>query len=161
MSISGLFHFGWSGRLVIVLTSAGILIIAVSATALINPSAGRDVSNHTLVSKAVPGAASATQPVHPLTKIQTELITITPRGFLPHVIKRPSGQFLLVVDNRASSASMTLRLYQIIVPPSAPMIDIPMTRQQLDWSKPMTLQPGHYLLSVVGHPTWTCAITVY
>src|SRR6266849_10869431 len=98
MSRGALFHSGWTGIVIIILTIAAILIIAVSARPLINAKVGRDVGDRTVVSKAVSGASSATQPVPPLTKIQTELVTITPRGFLPHVITRPSGQFLLVVD---------------------------------------------------------------
>src|SRR6266508_4488481 len=34
-------------------------------------------------------------------RIESELITITPRGFEPKEITRPTGEFLLVINNRS------------------------------------------------------------
>jgi hypothetical protein len=93
-------------------------------------------------------------------KIQAEAVTITPHGFEPRVIQRSSGAFLLVVENRSTFRSLTLRLYQGSIPVGPPMIETPIVREQLDWSSVQTLQPGVYVLAEAGHPTWTCVITV-
>jgi hypothetical protein len=108
-----------------------------------------------------PSTQDATRATTVKQKIQADIVTITPHGFEPRVIQRNSGPFLFVVENRSTFRSLTLRLYQGSIPAGPPMIETPFVREQLDWSSVQTLQPGVYVLTEAGHPTWTCVITAH
>jgi hypothetical protein len=92
-----------------------------------------------------------------IAQLESELITITPHGFEPREISQPHGRFLLMVDNRSGLAVTTLELtrehgvrtHQMNLP-----------REEPNWSQVVDLQPGRYVLTEVGHPNWSCLITI-
>jgi hypothetical protein len=90
-------------------------------------------------------------------RIETELITITSRGFEPAEIARPKGRIQIAVANRSGLPQVTLwldreageRLREVGVP-----------REQPDWDDLFDLTPGRYILSEANHSLWTCHITI-
>lgn len=101
-------------------------------------------------------------------RLETELITITPRGFEPKEITRPAGSFILSVENRSGLQTVTLRfnLTQVLAGTNNPVIvspslfEITAPREQPDWNGAETLAPGRYLLSELNHPNWHCYLTI-
>src|SRR5258708_27088143 len=95
--------------------------------------------------------ATAQQPQ--IGRIEAELITIRPTGFEPALITRPARPFILAVSNRTGleSARLRLKLSQVtgagtmLITPT--LIEVTVSREQLDWSDLETLPPGSYALT--------------
>lgn len=101
----------------------------------------------------------ATQATRRIANMESELITITPHGFEPREITRPSGKFLLMVDNRSGQLmSPSLRTDSPVTP--ALIRGLNVTREQPNWSDFIDLLPGSYILTEPSHPSWTCRITI-
>jgi hypothetical protein len=87
---------------------------------------------------------------------EVELITLTPTGFEPDEITRPTGKFLFGVNNRSRLSDLTFRLLH---ESGASHGEKRMVREKV-WRKVVDLPPGRYLLSVADHPEWRCPITI-
>lgn len=93
----------------------------------------------------------------PIADFEAELITITPHGFEPREITRPQGRFLLMVDNRSGLAATALALTSEAGQRTREM-RVP--REEPNWSEPVELPPGRYVLTEAEHPRWSCRITI-
>lgn len=89
-------------------------------------------------------------------QIESELITLTTRGFEPVEITRPAGKFILMVDNR-SEEEMNFRLARET---GESLHDIRSSREERDWSEIMDLKPGKYVLTERDRPDLSCSITI-
>ena len=90
-----------------------------------------------------------------------EQITLRPSGFYPHEFTRPSGRFLLAVNNRAEIVEMNLRLSREIGNGVLQNLrEINVYRRQPDWSDVVDLQPGIYILTETSNPKWVCRVTI-
>jgi hypothetical protein len=107
----------------------------------------------TLATKPV-GAA---QQRRPIAQMESELITITAHGFEPREIARPQGRFLLMIDNRSGLAATSLRLTREA---GSRVREMPVPREEPNWSDVVDLQPGRYVLTEADHPRWSCRITI-
>src|ERR1044071_9369456 len=58
-------------------------------------------STETISPVSLESAPRVPQRHRTIADFESELITITSHGFEPHEISRPSGRFLLMVDNRS------------------------------------------------------------
>lgn len=90
-------------------------------------------------------------------RMEAEIITITPLGFEPLEIMRPAGRFILVVDNRSGLDDVTLRL-DLETGQRQQEVRIP--REHPDWDSVVDLHPGTYLVTEASHPDWLCRITI-
>src|SRR5713226_2820831 len=127
------------------------LVVAVAAIAL----ARRSIFPQTVVSGApvstakseavTPGTA---QRQRPIANIEAELVTVTPHGFEPRQITRPPGPFLLMLDNRSGLGQVNLHLSREA---GARLRDVPVPREQPDWSEVIALPPGRYVLTEADH----------
>ena len=90
-------------------------------------------------------------------RVETELITITPRGFEPAEIKRPRGRVFLLVNNRASLDEVTLRLDRVA---GGRLHEVRVPKKRLDWAELFDLTPGQYVLTEASRPAWISRITV-
>ena len=90
-------------------------------------------------------------------RVQRELVTIRPTGFDPTEIRRVSGPFLLAIDNRSGSNTVTLRLSR---ERGDKLQDVPLTRGHLKWRERINLTTGEYSLTEENHPDWSCRITI-
>lgn len=88
---------------------------------------------------------------------QTELVTVTPTGFEPAELTRPAGRFILSVENRSGLEEVTLVLRDQA---GQELLRQRVPRERLDWSGPLDLPAGAYLLAEEGHPGWACALTL-
>lgn len=92
---------------------------------------------------------------------EVELITLTPDGFVPAEIKRTSGKFLLVVDDRSGLTETFLRLDLATgIGSYVRLKERSVKRIQSNWSEVQILSTGDYLLTEANHPTWRCKLTV-
>jgi heme exporter protein D len=99
----------------------------------------------------------STQALGQRAKLQAELITLLPYGFMPATITRPKSPFVLAVDNRSGLDVMSLQLtretgnkiHEVIVP-----------GETLDWNKVFDLDLGRYVLSEINHPKWRCTLII-
>jgi len=92
-----------------------------------------------------------------IANIEAELVTVTPHGFEPQQITRPSGPFLLMLDNRSGLRQANLRLS---LEAGAQLREVPVPREQPDWSEVIALPPGRYVLTEADHPRWLCRLTI-
>lgn len=99
---------------------------------------------------AAPGQSTAP-------RIEAELITLTPHGFEPVEITRPTGRFLLAVDNRSGVLDTTLRLDRET---GDRLHEVRLPRGKLGWRNRAELPPGRYVLTEASHPAWTCRLTI-
>jgi hypothetical protein len=107
-----------------------------------------------------PAATSTAKPLQAQqtgSELQAEIITITPRGFEPAEITRPTGRFILMVDNHSELAEVTFRLDQ---EGGARLYEVAMPQEQAEWSEVIDLQPGTYLLTEAQHADWLSRITI-
>jgi hypothetical protein len=138
----------------------GIAIISLSIIMLVGLNKGaRSWIRHQLMNLPMIAAAQRSSARAPgqRAKLQAELITLLPQGFMPATITRPKGPFALVVDNRSRLDVMSLRLthemgdkiYEVIAPAETP-----------DWNRVFDLDPGRYVLSEINHPMWSCTLII-
>ena len=90
------------------------------------------------------------------TLIETEIVTVTSRGFEPAAINRPQGKFILMVDNRTGD-ELNFRFSRET---NESFHDIRSSRQEPNWNEALDLKPGRYLLTEVNHPSWTCNVVI-
>jgi len=90
-------------------------------------------------------------------RIEAEVITLTPRGFEPREITRPTGPFLLAATNRSSLEEVVLRLERI---GGNRMQELRLSGKRRDWQETLNLPAGEYILSEATNPDWICQITI-
>jgi hypothetical protein len=88
--------------------------------------------------------------------LESEVVTVSDRGFEPTAITRPQGEFILMIENpNAQQLNFSLsresgaRLHQIRA-----------SREEPNWNEVQDLPPGRYLLTEQSHPEWMCLITI-
>jgi len=91
-------------------------------------------------------------------RVEAEVLTLRLTGFNPKQITRPSGRFLLVFDNRSGIQDLTIQLS--LENNSARIISAPISRRVKGLRQLVDLPVGRYVLSVAGHPQWTCVINI-
>jgi hypothetical protein len=106
---------------------------------------------------AVAQSAPARRAMQTGTKLQAEIITITPQGFDPAEITRAPGRFILMVENRSGLEAVTFRLDQ---ENGSRLYEKALPQEQPDWSEAVDLQPGTYLLTEADHADWLSRITI-
>ena len=87
---------------------------------------------------------------------QTELVTITQRGFEPTEFTRPAGRFLFGINNRTQLSDLT---FQLVNRAGVVLVEERVVRLRV-WRKVLDLPAGRYVVGVVGHPEWRCTITI-
>jgi len=90
-------------------------------------------------------------------RVESEIITITPRGFEPAEITRPAGQFLLAVHNRSGLEEVDLRIDM------ESGVRVREDRLPLDkprWRRMLSVPPGRYVITEANHPDWVCHVAI-
>jgi hypothetical protein len=126
---------------------------ALTARAWLSP-ASRPAALAGIVHQAAATTAQSQAQAAPL---QTELVTITSRGFDPAEITRPRGPFILAVDNRSGLAQVSLSL---AVEHARHLKEVRVPREQLDWHGVVDVAPGRYVLTEAEHPDWQFVLTI-
>ena len=90
-------------------------------------------------------------------RIPSEQVTLYSKGFRPVQITRPSGHFLLALDNRSGVDDIVLRLERLGL---NYLKRGRFSRTKLRQREVLDLEAGQYLLLVEGHPEWTCSLTI-
>jgi hypothetical protein len=101
------------------------------------------------------GGSARQAPASP--RVGAELITITPRGFVPAEINRPAGQALLAIVNQTGLAEITLRFDR---QGAARLKEERMPKNKVRWRSLVNLHPGNYQMTEANHPDWMCRIVV-
>jgi hypothetical protein len=89
-------------------------------------------------------------------QIKVIRFTIREEGFDPPEMTLSAGRYLLVVNNRSESKSISLRLDS----GSQRIMEGRMASGKLKWRSDVQLFPGEYLLSEANHPRWRVRILV-
>jgi hypothetical protein len=104
--------------------------------------------------------ATASTPIQnertPIT-IESEHITLRRTGFEPVEITRPTGPFLLSIDNRAELGEMTFRLVR---QNGSKERDLNPKKDKFRLRHVVDLPPGRYVIVEANHPDWTCRIMI-
>ncbi len=85
-------------------------------------------------------------------------LQLTPHGFRPSSVSMPEGTVAFVLENRSGIRSLSIQLIQqgqstaLLTSQHAPG-----SEDHWQW---LATKPGIYQLIVVGHPTWTCTVTI-
>ena len=140
------------------------LLVALVGTIAAITLARRSIFPSTVLSSAPVSAAkkevasaASTQRQRPIANIEAELVTVTPHGFEPQQITRPLGPFLLMLDNRSGLRQVNLHLSREA---GARLRDVPVPREEPNWSEVVALPPGQYLLTEADHPGWVCRVVI-
>lgn len=103
----------------------------------------------------------AAQSDEPKPQIETELIAVRAFGFEPAAIRRPKGDFILLVRNRSPFPELILHLSRIEGSrPAEKLKDASLPKGKVNWLDHENLPPGEYLLTAENHPDWKCFITI-
>ena len=88
--------------------------------------------------------------------LESEIVTVSDRGFEPTAITRSQGEFILMIENPngqqlnfSLSRENGARLHQIRA-----------SREEPNWNEVQDLPPGRYVLTEQSHPEWMCLITI-
>ena len=87
---------------------------------------------------------------------EVELIDLRPSGFEPHEITRPTGRFLLGVNNRSGLTDLSL----VLANESGRLEGSKRLSRMKTWREALDLQPGRYVLREATHSDWLCRITI-
>jgi len=100
---------------------------------------------------------AATQKKPDPVRVETELITITQRGFEPAVITRPKGPVFLLVNNKTGLEEPALRLDRVT---GGKLHEAKVHKKKRVWAELFDLNPGQYVLTEANNPAWICRITI-
>ena len=89
--------------------------------------------------------------------VEVEVLTLSPGGFEPAEVTRPAARFLLAVNNHAGGEAVSLLLARV---KGERLREVKMGRGRVRSVNELQLPPGEYLLTVEGHPEWSCRITL-
>jgi hypothetical protein len=84
-----------------------------------------------------------------------EMISVGPEGFQPATLTRPSGRFLLAINNRSGLKELT---FQLIREDGKLMQEARVNPKQPNWRSLVNLPVGTYRLIEVSHEDWVCRI---
>lgn len=129
---------------------AGVVLTAIAVSGI---AARSWYAPSSVPSSMRPASAQPTPPE----SMQVEQVTATPRGFEPLQLTRPSGKFLLNINNRSELKSVTLLLLdeqgERVRQKQLPI-------GKLSWAEVIDLPPGRYTLTEAEHREWTCELTI-
>lgn len=94
---------------------------------------------------------------HPSQVSEVELITITPDGFQPAAITRPSGLFAIAYENYSGMSSVSPR---IDAQSGVNLHHLSMSLLTRAWIGEFNLAPGKYFIRELSHPDWSCVLTI-
>lgn len=143
----------------IILCLTGTFAALASSGSSSTPEPAREPKS-VLVEETTPSALALPQPQAspPLqTAMTVELITLTPLGFEPNVIKRPAGRVLLAINNRNERDSTALRFER---ENGALLGQAQVPRNRRHWRVPVTLPPGRYRIIDSDRPNIVCNIEI-
>lgn len=86
-----------------------------------------------------------------------EMISVGQQGFQPEMITRPSGRFLLGINNRSGVEELTV---QLIREDGTLMQEARVNRKQPNWRSIVNLPAGAYRLTETSNPEWVCRIVL-
>ena len=86
-----------------------------------------------------------------------EMISVGPDGFQPAGLTRPSGRFLLGINNRSGVEELT---FQLIRDDGTLMQEARVNRKQPNWRRLVNLPAGTYRLTEVSHAEWVSRIVI-
>ena len=141
-------RLGWSRLLLLVLIAMALSVITFASGRILWP---RNETNERAIIRA-----STLFQENRSALVESELITVTRRGFEPRTIVRPQGKFILMIEN-ATLQNLDLRFSREA---GQSLNEIRSTRDEPDWNEIMDLHPGRYVLKELNHPEWTCVITI-
>ncbi|MDX6501078.1 MAG: hypothetical protein QOG23_4338 [Blastocatellia bacterium] len=130
-----------------------LVVLALTTVALI---VRRDVRG----ASAKPEAAAALTPngsqARSNESAEVEQIDLRLSGFEPSEITRPSGRFLLGVNNRTGLTELSLTL---VHESGRSAVSKRLSRVKT-WREVLDLHPGRYVLREATHRDWLCRITI-
>lgn len=118
----------------------------------------RDKTNSASLAKSESSEPAVMKADRANSRVETEVVTITPRGFEPAEITRPAGRFVLLVENRTELGDLELRLYN--TDRRMHLRERRLSREERDWIEELDLEPGHYVLKETNHSRWSCQFTI-
>lgn len=135
------------GCLFVVFLLSGALVFAV----------GRSHQTDVSSTDASTSAAITQRKFNPTHDMTVEMISVGPEGFQPAELTRPSGRFLLAVNNRSGLEEVSL---QLIREDGKVMHQARVNRKQPNWRSIVNLPAGTYRLTETSHADWVCRIVV-
>ena len=100
--------------------------------------------------------AAADDKAHTKNAVESEVITLTPRGFEPAAITRPAGRFILMIENPSGEEVSV----QLDAENGSRLGSKHSSREAPDWSELLDLRPGGYVLKAPERPEAVCRITI-
>jgi hypothetical protein len=89
--------------------------------------------------------------------MSVDTVTLTGLGFEPREITRPSGMFVLGIDNRLINEQFS---FELVRENGHQGRQLKMKKGEIRLRKLLNLQAGSYTLTVADHPEWTCRIVL-
>lgn len=86
-----------------------------------------------------------------------EMISVGPEGFQPVGLTRPSGRFLLAINNRSGLKELT---FQLVREDGTVMHEVRVNPKQPNWRSLVNLPAGTYRLTELSHADWLCKIVI-
>lgn len=90
-------------------------------------------------------------------RVEAELLVLRSDGFKPSEITRPTGRFLLSIQNQSSEEELSLVLRQ---ERGGAVREVHTLKRQSKFKELLNLTPGRYMLVETNHPDWNCTITI-
>lgn len=142
--------------LVLSLSLTGALVFAFGRTPVLREDSGPSISSPNGAFPEPP--ATVTQRHfrrdHNMT---VEMISVGPDGFQPANLTRPSGRFLLAINNRSGLKELTFRL---IREDGRLMQEARVDPKQPNWRSLVNLPAGTYRLTETSHGEWVCRMVI-
>jgi hypothetical protein len=156
--------FSLTAALIFAFGRAPVLYVGSGGTSIPTPIVGPPVSgraNQDDVS-AVDGSTGISGSVsqrnfrrdHDMT---VEMISVGPEGFAPATLTRPSGRFLLAINNRSGLKELT---FQLLREDGMLIQEARLNPKQPNWRSLVNLPPGRYRLTETSHADWLCTIVM-
>jgi hypothetical protein len=151
-----------SGGLILAFGRAPVFYVESGGASISTPILGPPLvsgrSNQNDISENIGSTAAITQRnfnrAHDMT---VEMISVGPKGFEPASLTRPSGRFLLAINNRSGLEELSL---QLISEDGTLMQQARVNRRQPNWRSLVNLPAGTYRLTETSHADWICKIVI-
>lgn len=102
-------------------------------------------------------AVAPAQPKSAGTRVTSNVLTVTRRGFDPAEVRWPKGRIFLTVNNLSNVDELVLRLDREV---GGRVKEMKLRSKKERSAGVLDLTPGDYLLTEANHPGWVCRIKV-
>lgn len=142
-------------KVVLILASVLLLVVAANSTRFIGRTAELDTVNTAIAPVTIPSNLDQSDEAGPQVKLV--LLALWPEGFETNEMQLEPGEYLFMIGNRTGLKEVNVSLQR---DGRERLAAATIGGRQRDLKQRLSLTPGIYVVTANDNPNWICRITV-